>query len=67
MAERKRNMQKQSEWSNAYTAKAYDRINAFVPKGERQTWKAFAQDHDMTMNGLVNAAVNEYMQRHGKD
>lgn len=63
MAERKIDMKKQSEWSNAYAKKAYDRINAFAPKGEREIWKKYAAEHGMTMNSLINMAVNEYMRK----
>lgn len=63
MADRKRDMQKQSQWSNAYAKKAYDRIGAFVPKGEREKWKEYAKTKDMTLNKLICVSVDEFMER----
>ena len=41
----------------------YDRIGAFVPKGEREKWKEYAKTKDMTLNKLICVAVDEFMER----
>ena len=43
MAERKRDMQKQKEWSRAYNNKTYDRLYPFVPKGRKEEIQAAAE------------------------
>ncbi len=48
---------------NRYAAKAYDRIQLVVKKGKKDEIKAFAERRGYTVNGFVNEAIDEKMQR----
>lgn len=48
---------------NKYIDKAYDRINLTVPKGEKETIKAFAESRGESVNGFIYRAICEAMQR----
>ncbi len=43
--------------TNKYNATAYDRLNIVIPKGRRETVKAFAEEHGESINGLVNSLL----------
>lgn len=49
--------------SNKYNAKAYDRLNIMVYKGQREIIKTHAEEHGESINGFVNRAIDETMQR----
>lgn len=49
--------------NNKYNAKAYDRINIAVPKGQKEVIKAHAEKRGETINGFVKRAINETMAR----
>jgi len=50
--------------SNAkYNAKAYDRLEIIVKKGEKDEWKAHADACGESLNGFVNRAMKETRQR----
>lgn len=51
---------------NRYAAKAYDRINLIVKKGEKDRLKAHAEQQGETLNGFINRAIDEAMQRDDK-
>lgn len=44
---------------NDYNRRAYDRVNIMAPKGKREIWKAAAAKLGLSMNSLVNLAVDE--------
>lgn len=48
---------------NKYNAKAYDRIALQVKKGERDKLKAHAQKQGESLNGFINRAINETIDR----
>lgn len=48
---------------NRYIAKAYDRVNLTIPKGEKETIKAFAEAHGESVNAFILRAVKEAMAR----
>lgn len=48
---------------NAWNAKAYDRINLTVPKGQKETIQAHAAAHSESVNGFINRAIGETMER----
>lgn len=49
--------------NNKYNAKAYDRINIAVPKGQKEVIKAHAEKQGETINGFVKRAITETMER----
>lgn len=57
MAERK------AKWQNDYIAKTYDRVNLTVPKGQKETIKAHAEARGESVNGFINRAITETMER----
>lgn len=52
--------------NNRYTAKAYDKINFLVPKGEREGIKAHAAKMGESVNAFISRAVKETMQKDGE-
>ena len=48
---------------NKYISKAYDRINLTVNKGEKDTIKAHAEAQGESVNGFINRAIKETMER----
>lgn len=50
---------------NKYIAKAYDRINLTVPKGRKDTIQAHAEARSESVNGFINRAILEAMERDG--
>lgn len=51
---------------NKYAAKAYDRITLLVPKGGKDMIKAAAVETiGGSINGYVNQAINERLQKDG--
>lgn len=46
-----------------YDKKAYDHIHLQVPKGKKDTIKAFADGQGKSLNGFVNEAIDEKMER----
>ena len=47
---------------NRYAAKAYDRINLIVKKGEKDRLKAHAEQQGETLNGFINRAIESQIQ-----
>ena len=48
---------------NRYNAKAYDQIQVRVPKGRKDEIQAHAETNGESVNGFINRAVNEAMER----
>lgn len=48
---------------NKWMAKVYDRINLTVPKGSKDEIKLFAESHGESVNGFINRAIQEAMER----
>ena len=48
---------------NKYIAKAYDRVNLTMPKGKKETVQAHAESQGESVNGFINRAINEAMER----
>ena len=60
MSEKKR----KAKWQNDYIAKAYDRNNLTVPKGQKEEIKAHAELFDGgSVNGFINRAISETIAR----
>ena len=53
----------QQRATNKYISKAYDRINLTVPKGRKETIKAHAAAQNESVNGFINRAISEAMER----
>lgn len=49
----------QQKATNKYIAKAYDRINLTVPKGQKEVIQAYADAHGVSVNALINRAIGE--------
>lgn len=48
---------------NKYIAKVYDRINLTVEKGKKEAIKAHADSKGESVNGFINRAIDEAMER----
>ena len=48
-------------------SKNYDRINVTMPKGKKAKIKAHAESHGESVNGFVNRAIDETMEREKSD
>lgn len=46
-------------YNNSYIAKAYDRINLTVSKGQKDAIKAHAESNGESVNGFINRAISE--------
>lgn len=53
----------QTRASNKYNAKTYDRIALQVKKGERDKLKSHAEKQGESLNGFINRAIQETIQR----
>lgn len=53
----------QQKATNKYISKAYDRINLTVPKGHKAEIKAHADSQKESVNGFINRAIDETMER----
>lgn len=61
MADLKGNSQTRAK--NKYNAKNYDRIALQVKKGRRDLLKAHADSQGESLNGFINRAIDETMER----
>lgn len=48
--------------SNKYQAKAYDRINLLVKKGEREKIKEYAESKGLSLNAYVTGLIYKDME-----
>ena len=53
----------QTRAQNKYINKVYDRINLVVDKGNKNKIKAHAEKQNESLNGFVNRAISETMER----
>ena len=51
--------QKKNEW----IADKLDRINLTMPKGKKEIVKAHAESHGESVNGFINRAIDEAIER----
>lgn len=49
-----------------YNAKAYDEIKLRVEKGQKEAIKAHAEAQEESVNGFINRAIAETMERDGQ-
>ncbi len=52
---------------NKYIAPNYDRINLTVPKGAKESIKSHAESRGESVNGFINRAINETIERDEQD
>ena len=57
---------KQQASVNRYIAKSYDRINLTVPKGKKERIQSYAQSIGESVNGFINRAIDEAIERDEK-
>ena len=48
-----------------YEDKAYDKVLVRFPKGKKDIIKAHAEAHSESVNGLINRAIDEAIERDG--
>ena len=48
---------------NKYIAKAYDRVNLVLPKGQKDIIKAHAESQGESVNGFITRAIENQMER----
>lgn len=48
---------------NKYNAKAYDRFSLMLPKGKKTELQTYVQERGESLNGFINRAINETMER----
>lgn len=53
----------QTRAQNKYINKVYDRINLLVEKGNKEKIKAHAANRGESLNGFINRAISETMER----
>jgi len=53
----------QTKAKNKYNAKAYDSLRIVVKKGRKDIIKAHAEQQGESINGFVNRAIDEAMER----
>ena len=56
-------MTSKSEYRNSWIAEKLDRINLTVPKGRKKAIQAHAEAHGESVNGFINRAITEAMER----
>ncbi|MDD6490274.1 MAG: hypothetical protein PUG48_10800 [Clostridia bacterium] len=62
-----KNSKARIEANNRYNAKAYDRINIAVPKGDKDRIKFHADSKGESLNGFIKRAIDETMERDSSD
>lgn len=55
---------KKSITNAKYTEKAYDYHRIYLPKGEKEKLKEYADNHKMSLNELFNKAIQFYLEQH---
>lgn len=48
---------------NKWNTQNYDRVNLTLPKGRKEVVQAHAQAHNESVNGFINRAIDETMER----
>ena len=57
----------QQRATNKYIAGNYDRINLTLSKGQKEIIKTHAESMGESVNGFINRAIDETMERDRKD
>lgn len=56
-----------TEYKNNWQKENVDRINLIVPKGQKDAIKAHAEARGESVNGFINRAVKEVMEKENGD
>ncbi len=62
----KNSKQKAIDYKNRYNAEKYDSLRIVVPKGTKEIIREHAENKGESINGFVNRAINETMERDNK-
>ena len=62
-----RSMASRSEYRNGWIAEKLDRVNLTMPKGKKDAIKAHAEAQGESVNGFINRAIDETMERDSAD
>lgn len=54
---------KATDYKRQFNAEKYDRMEITVPKGKKAIIKDFAEKQNKSVNGFVNEAIDEKMER----
>ena len=49
--------------TNKYIAKAYDRVNLTMPKGDKERVRAYAESKGLSLNVYINKLIKEDMEQ----
>lgn len=52
-----------TEYKNNWQKENVDRVNLTMPKGRKEAIKAHAEAHSESVNGFINRAIQEAMER----
>ena len=63
MPEARKYTEAQKQSARKWDAANLDRISIAVPKGHKETIKAHAEAHSESVNGFINRAIEETMER----
>ena len=58
---------KTTAYKNSWAAQTYDRLNIFVPKGDKDKIKAHAESRGESVNAFVGRAIREALERDSKE
>jgi len=61
--DKKRKTHTSTAVKNKWNSKAYDTLNIRVKKGQRESIKDYATSNGESLNGFVNRAIDEAMER----
>lgn len=50
-------------YQNKFIAEAYDRVNLTLPKGRKEEIKAHAESRGESVNGFINRAIENQIER----
>lgn len=51
------------KYNNQYNKENYDKITILVPRGEKDEWKAFAQQNGISLTEMIRRAVADYFEK----
>ena len=54
---------KQKQYADKYIKNTFDELKVRVPKGKKETLQAHAANKGESLNGFVNRAINETVER----